>query len=258
MDLQTSSELAWNPPYHSMSATHGESSLALSTPSITITDATPTKRIVPSLSQSPIPASSSSFSYRLLYRGALSLPDSHILLDGLTFSARLPGTTKQSLYDSPSNLQSSDSLTRDLIHNPLALALESMRGRPSLRFRGTVRLKDIWMDENGEVYMCVKFSLFIRKTSVRLSLHRRDIHDSAILSRVYFENILCLSPLISVPCGFGNVKRTEVGVRVTLGDTGNGSQMSVMVLKVIFCIQMVWKQPKLLFMGRQRTLSICP
>jgi len=128
-------------------------------PSITITDATPTKH-VPSSSQSPIPASCASpfsSSYRLLYRGALSLPDSHILLDGLTFSARLPGNIRQSPYDSPSNLPSSDSLIRDLIHNPLALALESMRGRPSLRFKGTVRLKDIWMDETGEVYMCVPF-----------------------------------------------------------------------------------------------------
>ncbi|KIM63907.1 hypothetical protein SCLCIDRAFT_1213702 [Scleroderma citrinum Foug A] len=193
MDSEAST---WNPPL--LSATPGERSLATPMPSITITDATPTKHVLSS-SQSPIPASSSSGSYRLLYRGALSLPDSHILLDGLTFSARLPGNIRQFPCDSPSSLPSSDSLVRGLIHNPLALALESMRGRPSLRFKGTVRLKDIWMDETGEVYM--------------------DIHDSATLSRVYFENTLCLSPLITVPCGAGSMKRTEVGVHVALGDT---------------------------------------
>ena len=154
MDSEAST---WNPPL--LSATPGERSLATPMPSITITDATPTKHVLSS-SQSPIPASSaspSSGSYRLLYRGALSLPDSHILLDGLTFSARLPGNIRQLPCDSPSSLPSSDSLVRGLIHNPLALALESMRGRPSLRFKGTVRLKDIWMDETGEVYMWVTF-----------------------------------------------------------------------------------------------------
>jgi hypothetical protein len=52
---------------------------------------------------------------RLLYRGALSLPDSHLLLDGLTFTGN-PGNDTS------------------LLENPLALALESMRGRPTLRF----------------------------------------------------------------------------------------------------------------------------
>ncbi|KAG2048804.1 hypothetical protein BDR06DRAFT_1012725 [Suillus hirtellus] len=51
-----------------------------------------------------------------LYRGSSSLLDSHILLDGL--SANL-------LAD------------KDLLHNPLAPALESMRGPPSLRPKGT-------------------------------------------------------------------------------------------------------------------------
>jgi hypothetical protein len=41
------------------------------------------------------------------------------------------------------------------MHNPLALALESMRGRPSLRLKGTVYLKDVWIDDAGEVYMWV-------------------------------------------------------------------------------------------------------
>jgi hypothetical protein len=67
---------------------------------------------------------------RLLYRGALSLPDSLLLLDGLTF------TTSSRI---------------DLLHNKLALALESMRGRPSLRFLGLTKLRDVWMEEAGDV-----------------------------------------------------------------------------------------------------------
>ncbi|KAI6009879.1 hypothetical protein EDC04DRAFT_2906421 [Pisolithus marmoratus] len=126
-----------------------------STPLIPVTDATPPKSILSSRSFDPSISpvsyvSTSGSSYRQLYRGALSLPDSYILLDGLTFSAKLPVNVPSSPYDSPSTSQLSDALARDLIHNPLALALESMRGRPSLRFRGTVRLKDIWMDEAGE------------------------------------------------------------------------------------------------------------
>jgi hypothetical protein len=80
-------------------------------------------------------------SYRLLYRGALSLPDSLLLLDGLTFAARLNSPSKHSTFN--------------LLQNPLALALESMRGRPSLRFMGTVFLRDVWMDESGGVEMYV-------------------------------------------------------------------------------------------------------
>ena len=80
-------------------------------------------------------------SYRLLYRGALSLPDSLLLLDGLTFAVRLNSPSKHSAFD--------------LLQNPLALALESMRGRPSLRFLGTVFLRDVWMDESGAVEMYV-------------------------------------------------------------------------------------------------------
>ncbi|KAG1868264.1 hypothetical protein DFJ58DRAFT_767172 [Suillus subalutaceus] len=63
-------------------------------------------------------ASSSCLSY------SLSLPESYILLDGLNFSANLLAN-------------------KDLFHNPLALALESMRGRPSLRLKGTESLKNI-------------------------------------------------------------------------------------------------------------------
>lgn len=127
---------------------------------------------------------------RLLYRGALSLPDSYLLLDGLTFSTNLLAN-------------------KDLLHNPLALALESMRGRPSLRLKGTEQLKDVWIDASDDVCMYVE----------SIALHPapltpyRDIHPNATLSHIYFENILCLSRLS--PDG-----RTEIGVRVALGDTG--------------------------------------
>lgn len=172
--------------------------------SIPVINATPPKYVPTSRSVDPStsPVSSASisgFSYRHLYRGALSLPDSYVLLDGLTFSAKLPVNVPSSTYDSPSTSHFSDALARDLIHNPLALALESMRGRPSLRFKGTVLLKDIWLDETGEVYM--------------------DIHPLATLSKVYFENILCLSPLLPFPHGGNCTRRTEMGVRIALGDT---------------------------------------
>lgn len=79
--------------------------------------------------------------YRLLYRGALSLPDSLLPLEGLTFAARLNSPSKHNTFN--------------LLQNPLALALESMRGRPSLRFMGTVLLRDVWLDESGSVEMYV-------------------------------------------------------------------------------------------------------
>ncbi|EKM53614.1 uncharacterized protein PHACADRAFT_260057, partial [Phanerochaete carnosa HHB-10118-sp] len=113
-------------------------------------------------------------SHRLLYRGALALPDSHLLLDGLSFVA---GTT---------------STSENLLENPLALALESMRGRPSLHFLGTEDLKDVWLDATGEVNVY--------------------LHPLSTLSQVYFENVLCLEPITS------SQKRTNVGIRCGLGD----------------------------------------
>lgn len=61
-----------------------------------------------------------------------------MLLDGLTFFA----TTSQSPE-------------KALLENPLALALESMRGRPSLRFLGLVMMKDLYMDYSGNISVCV-------------------------------------------------------------------------------------------------------
>lgn len=75
--------------------------------------------------------------HRLLYRGALSLPDSWLTLDGLTFSASAGAHTQA-----------------ELLENPLALALESMRGRPTIHLVGMTRLKelkDLWLDEAGDV-----------------------------------------------------------------------------------------------------------
>lgn len=81
---------------------------------------------------------------RLLYRGALSLPDSHLLLDGLTFTGHAANDAS-------------------LLQNPLALALESMRGRPTLRFLGVRKLNPGqgaagdggWVDFSGRICLCV-------------------------------------------------------------------------------------------------------
>ncbi|KAJ7057076.1 hypothetical protein C8F01DRAFT_342584 [Mycena amicta] len=103
--------------------------------------------------------------FRLLYRGSLSLPDSHLLLDGLTFVTRA---------DHPSSGHS-------LLESPLALALESMRGVQSLRWQGMVKLSDVYLDESAGITM--------------------DIHPDATLSRIYFENIFCLEPPMSSESG---------------------------------------------------------
>ena len=75
---------------------------------------------------------------RLLYRGALSLPDSDLLLDGLSFVA------ESSHGFTPSN---------KLLQDPFALALESMRGRPSLRLLGTEKLERVRLDTETQVNM---------------------------------------------------------------------------------------------------------
>lgn len=120
-----------------------------------ITDATPQKTcVVPTSSDAHTPRSSADSPYRLLYRGALSLPDSYLTLDGIAFSARLPNRDISALQDSPSTTRT-DASARELMYNPLALALESMRGRQTLRFKGTVDLADVWTNDAGDVYMCV-------------------------------------------------------------------------------------------------------
>ncbi len=108
--------------------------------------------------------------YRLLYRGALALPDSRLLLDGLTFGARLGSPVKQN-HPGPrintntntgtstgagSSTGTTSALftgTPHLLENPLALALESMRGRPTLRLVGSVKMGEVYLDESGRVEM---------------------------------------------------------------------------------------------------------
>lgn len=91
-------------------------------------------------------SASSSSTSRFLYRGALSLPDSLLMLDGLTFTAHLDTSDKSA---------SKFKLDSNLLQNPLALALQSMRGRPSLKLLGTLKLKDVYLDDTGDVEMFV-------------------------------------------------------------------------------------------------------
>ena len=75
-------------------------------------------------------------SHRLLYRGSLLIDGSTLLLDGLSFTVPLGGASK------PGNA--------NLLDNPLALALESMRGR-SLLLLGDAQTQDVYLDRVGEV-----------------------------------------------------------------------------------------------------------
>ncbi|KAI9063718.1 hypothetical protein FKP32DRAFT_1571410 [Trametes sanguinea] len=124
------------------------------------------------------PSKGPSSVHRLLYRGSVNLPDSYMLLDGLSFTAAI-----KDMNSSPA-----------LLNNPLALTLESMRGLP-LHLLGTVKVKDTWIDPPADIFV--------------------DIHPDAALTRMYFENIFCLTPITS-PDG-----RTEYGVRVSLTENND-------------------------------------
>jgi hypothetical protein len=76
-------------------------------------------------------------SHRLLFRGSLSIPSSTLLLEGLTFTV-------------PLRSADSTKAPMNLLENPLALALESMRGR-ALALSGTVRLDSVYLDKSTEV-----------------------------------------------------------------------------------------------------------
>ncbi|KAI0001027.1 hypothetical protein BJV77DRAFT_972151 [Russula vinacea] len=115
-------------------------------------------------------------SHRLLFRGSLSTPDSRLLLDGLSFTVPIDNTRSPGI---------------NLFKNPLALALESMRGR-TLALSGISRVDSIQLDKTAEVDV--------------------DVHPSAFISRLYFENQLCSAPITS-PHG-----HTDNGIRITLGD----------------------------------------
>ncbi|PPQ85103.1 hypothetical protein CVT26_005419, partial [Gymnopilus dilepis] len=164
------------------------------------------------------PSSSSTSPYRLLYRGAISLPDSLLLLDGLTFAARLGsgspsksgGATNSNGASTSSSSNNAAAATFQLLDNPLALALESMRGRPTLRFVGVVKLQDVFLDESGGVEM--------------------DIHPAAVLSQIYFENMFCLLPFPSPSAApETRAERSEIGIRVALGDS-NGPETTHIVI----------------------------
>ena len=87
-------------------------------------------------------------SHRLLYRGALELPDSYMVLDGLSFTLALDSVPNAPGERGNSNVTSTPSgkSKLDLLENPLALALESMRGRPTLQFLGTTKIADVYVD----------------------------------------------------------------------------------------------------------------
>jgi len=115
-------------------------------------------------------------SHRLLFRGSLSVPHSRLLLEGLSFTVPIDKTRSPGLH---------------LLQNTLALALESMRGR-SLALSGTSRVDSVHLDRLAEVDV--------------------DVHPSAFISRLYFENELCSVPITS------SHGHTDIGIRVTLGD----------------------------------------
>ena len=86
--------------------------------------------------------------HRLLYRGALELPDSYMVLDGLSFTLALdsePSGLGERGNPTVTSTPSGKSKL-DLLENPLALALESMRGRPTLQFLGMGNIADVHVD----------------------------------------------------------------------------------------------------------------
>lgn len=50
----------------------------------------------------------------------------------------------------------------------------------------------------------------------------RDIHPSAVLSQIYFENMFCLQPFATVASTSSqalSLQRSEMGIKVALGDS---------------------------------------
>ncbi|CAL1712014.1 unnamed protein product [Somion occarium] len=144
-----------------------------------------------SIPTTPSHSRHTSNAHRLLYRGALSLPDSYLLLDGLSFTTDI---TDSHVTSTPS---------KRLLENPLALALESMRGRPNLHFLGTEKLSDVWLDTSRDVHVYV--------------------HDSSILTKIYFENVLSLAPITSKD------GRTAQGIRVGLSDSSDHETIDFLI-----------------------------
>ncbi|CDO72612.1 hypothetical protein BN946_scf184985.g31 [Trametes cinnabarina] len=89
-----------------------------------------------------------------------------------------------------------------LLNNSLALTLESMRGLP-LHLLGTVKVKDTWIDPPGDIFV--------------------DIHPDAALTRIYFEQIFCLTPITAAN------GRTEYGVRVSLTENNDPNTPDLLI-----------------------------
>jgi len=135
-------------------------------------------------------------SHRLLFRGSLSVPDSRLLLEGFSFTVPINNARSPGVH---------------LLENPLALSLESMRGR-SLALSGIVRMDAVLLDKMAEVDVYVV--PFMRKERMSFLIYDRDIHPSAFISRLCFENQLCSAPITS------RLGYTDLGIRVSLGDPG--------------------------------------
>ncbi|KAJ1306085.1 hypothetical protein OPQ81_010797 [Rhizoctonia solani] len=136
-------------------------------------------------------ASSLDIQHRLLYRGALSVPGSAILLEGIQFVARLPG------------------IVPPLLAAPLPLALESMRGIPSLKLLGTMKLTP----DTARL-----------DTEIDVRLH---IHPQAYVTSGYFQRVLVLGaeyiperPLLRSPHPHPHIdpRITSTAVRIGLGE----------------------------------------
>jgi hypothetical protein len=95
---------------------------------------------MPQLTQFEDPSKLTSYvyappSHRLLFRGSLSVPDSRLLLEGLSFTIPIDNTRSPGI---------------NLLKNPLALALESMRGR-TLALSGISKVDPVQLDRMAEV-----------------------------------------------------------------------------------------------------------
>ncbi|CAE6505526.1 unnamed protein product [Rhizoctonia solani] len=139
----------------------------------------------------PTLASSLDVQHRMLYRGALSVPGSAILLEGIQFIARLPG------------------IVPSLLAAPLPLALESMRGIPALKLLGTMKLTA----DTARL-----------DTEIDVRLH---IHPQAYVTHGYFQRALVLGteyiperPLLRSPHPHPHIdpRITSTAVRIGLGE----------------------------------------
>lgn len=95
---------------------------------------------MPQLTQVEDPSKLTSYvytppSHRLLFRGSLSVPNSRLLLEGLSFTTPIDNTRSPGI---------------NLLKNPLALALESMRGR-ALALSGISKVDSVQLDRMAEV-----------------------------------------------------------------------------------------------------------